>query len=224
MKKKEIYILKGIHGESYKDFRARMFALVDVLKGLNGLIALKITLTEGSPPILNVIPFKKDKVAVISIVSNEGIDNNVIVNNAGFKGGYRVSEAVPVKYEPIWDPGNVTPGVCLLTLFQSRPDISYETFIDRWHNSHTPLSLKIHPLWNYIRNVVTEHAAENSHGYQGIVEEQLRTRRELLNPFVFFGPLHRVPRHMIQVYRDTKSFIDYKGIETYLANEYLVTR
>jgi len=224
MGRKEIYILKGLPGESYKDFRARMFELVDVFRGLKGVKTLKITLTETAPPVLSVIPFRKEKVAVISAVINEGTDCRIIMESDGFKGGYRVSEAVPVNYDPDWESGSVTPGVCLLTLFQSRPDISYETFIDRWHNSHTPLSLKIHPLWNYNRNVVTEHIAANSYGYQGIVEEQLRTRRELLNPFVFFGPLHRVPRHMIQVYRDTKSFIDYKRIETYLANEYLVTR
>lgn len=58
--------------------------------------------------------------------------------------------------------------------------------------------------------------------YDGIVEEQVRTRSELLNPFKFFGRPHRVIQNMLAVYLDTKSFLDYKKIETYLAVEYFV--
>ena len=52
------------------------------------------------------------------------------------------------------------------------------------------------------------------------MEEQVRERRDLLNPFRFFGnPLIIIPR-MLMVYIDTKAFIDYKSMETYLAVEY----
>ena len=50
----------------------------------------------------------------------------------------------------------------------------------------------------------------------------MRTDADLLNPFRFFGnPLVIIPR-MIAVYRDTKSFLDYRGIETYFAREVVV--
>jgi len=52
------------------------------------------------------------------------------------------------------------------------------------------------------------------------VEEQTRTRSELLNPFKFFGNALEITGNMISVYNDTKSFLDYKRIETYLAMEY----
>ena len=94
--------------------------------------------------------------------------------------------------------------------------------IDRWHNSHTPLSLRYHPLWNYNRNVVDEYLTTNDAAFHGIVEEQVRERRDLLNPFRFFGnPLVIIPR-MIHVYLDTKSFIDYPTMETFLAKAYVV--
>jgi len=58
--------------------------------------------------------------------------------------------------------------------------------------------------------------------FDGIVEEQVRKTSDLLNPFKFFGhPLVIVPR-MINVYRDTKSFIDYPTMETFLTEEYVI--
>ena len=34
--------------------------------------------------------------------------------------------------------------------------LTQATFMKRWHEGHTPLSLELHPLWNYNRNVVLE--------------------------------------------------------------------
>ena len=118
-----------------------------------------------------------------------------------------------------WEDGGPTPGVCLLTLFHRKPDLDYGVFVKRWHEGHTPLSLKLHPLWNYIRNVVKGTITEQAPWYDGIVEEQFQEDSHLLNPLVFFGPPLKVPRHMWQVLADTKSFIDMKRIETYLATE-----
>ena len=67
-----------------------------------------------------------------------------------------------------------------------------------------------------------EKLSNDSAQWDGIVEEHMRTRSELLNPFKFFGnPIVVIPR-MIQVYTDTKSFLDYKSIEPYLVTEYHV--
>ena len=223
MAMKEVYVIKGGSGESYEQFRVRINDLIEKLKGFDGIVKLKFTLTEAPPPKFSIIPFKKEKVNVISVVRNGREDLSFIKDSPGFVGAYEVEEAVPVEYKQTWEMGEVTPGVCLLTLFHSKKNIEYDTFIDRWHNSHTPLSLRLHPLWNYIRNVVKRPITEDSVWYDGIVEEQVRTRDELLNPFIFFGPFFKVPYHMLLVYRDTKSFIDYKRIETFLVNEYIVS-
>ena len=134
-------------------------------------------------------------------------------------GAYEVNEAIPVSYSKTWKDGEPTPGECLLTLFHSKPNLDRETFISRWHDGHTPLSLKLHPLWNYNRNVVEAVLTKDSVWYDGIVEEQFQKPSDLLNPFVFFGPPRKVPIHMYQVWMDTKSFIDMRRIETYLATE-----
>lgn len=58
-----------------------------------------------------------------------------------------------------------------------------------------------------------------SYAWDGIVEEHFRTSSDLLNPLKFFGNPLIMVYNMLRVYFDTKSFLDYKTIETYLATE-----
>jgi len=217
---KEIYLVRGIGQESYREFYQRIFKMTSFLAKELNPEALKFTITETEPPGISIMPFRRSKIASISIYKTNPEPVEKLRKAEGFYGAYRVTEALPVAYRKSWKDGEPTPGACLLTLFSSKKNIDYKTFIDRWHNGHTPLSLRIHPLWNYVRNVVDECIFEDSPRFDGIVEEQVRKTADLLNPFRFFGnPLIIIPR-MLMVYSDTKSFIDYPGMETYLAAEY----
>jgi hypothetical protein len=216
---KEIYIIKGLKSEAYDSFRNRMLKLCEEVLDQYNPEKLKISITLKSPPALSIIPFKKKTVAVISLIRKKGAVPDLLTGTEGYIGGYEVEEAIPVRYKRSWRDGEPTPGDCLLTLFHSKPGLDRETFIHRWHNGHTPLSLEIHPLWNYNRNVVKKTLSEKSLWFDGIVEEQFQKPADLLNPLVFFGPPLKVPLHMYKVWMDTKSFIDMKRIETYLATE-----
>jgi hypothetical protein len=217
---KEIYLVRGTDREGYPDFKNRIFDLVSGLIVELNPGALKFTITERTPPSLTIIPFRRKKVAVISVYKKSTMPVEKLLKANGFHGAYRVTEALPVVYRKSWKDGERTPGACLLTLFSKKKSIDYDTFIHRWHNGHTPLSLRIHPLWNYNRNVVNEGLSEDSAWFDGIVEEQVQDASDLLNPFRFFGnPLVIIPR-MLSVYSDTKYFIDYPTMETYLAAEY----
>ena len=217
---KEIYLVRGTDQESYQDFNSRIFKTVSLLVKELKPEALKISITTVAPPRITIIPFRQSKIAAISIYKNNPEPVEELRKAEGFYGAYRVTEALPVAYQKSWKDGEPTPGACLLTLFSKKKNIDYQTFIHRWHNGHTPLSLRIHPLWNYVRNVVNESIFEDSAWFDGIVEEQVKKTTDLLNPFRFFGnPLIIIPR-MLMVYSDTKSFIDYPGMETYLASEY----
>lgn len=181
--------------------------------------SLKVTITVESPPALSVIPFSKTPIACVSLVGNDDFFNTV-EDDPFLSSAHRVDEALPVSYEIDWKNGEVTPGVCLLTLFNQKVGLDFQVFLDRWHMGHTPLTLKIHPIWNYVRNVVTQ-TLEGPH-YDGIVEEQVRERSDLLNPLVFFGGPAKCLWNMIVTLKDVRSFIDYSSIETYLAQEYRI--
>jgi len=219
---KEIYLVSGTNTETYPEFRERMLFTAEEVNSINQPEKLWITLTESPPPAISIIPFKQGKIASFTLFRQEGdtVPCSLLTGQAGFRFASQVEEGIPIAYTKDWPDGSVTPGVCLLTLFRSRKDLSHDIFIDRWHNSHTPLSLRIHPLWHYNRNVVTQTIASNEPAWDGIVEEHFKTRTDLLNPFRFFGnPMVIIPR-MIEVYRDTNAFLDYKTIEPWLVREY----
>jgi len=217
---KEIYIVKGLPGEDYKYFNTRMFSLAGEIGSRLKPETMKLNLTLESPPRISVIPFSRHKVAAISVTVKISGNRDMITRTDGYTGTYQVEEAMPVSYEKTWEDGTATPGICMLTLFRRKPGLDRETFIRRWHLGHTPLSLRLHPLWNYNRNVVTGSTDDSSLPCEGIVEEQFRESAELLNPFRFFGPPLKTPAHMFQVLKDTRSFIDMKSIEIYLTTEF----
>lgn len=219
---KEIYLIKGLPIEDYVAFNARIAGLVEFVTETFQPKSITYTITEQAPPSISIIPFSRKKLAAISIHHENTLPANSFIDADGFYGGYRVTEALPIAYSKDWPDGQPTPGVCLLTLLCKKKNIDHATFINRWHNSHTPLSLRYHPLWNYNRNVVDEYLTTNDAPFDGIVEEQVRQPQDLLNPFRFFGnPLVIIPR-MLHVYIDTKSFIDYPTMETFLATAYVV--
>lgn len=196
-----------------------MIGLAKSLLTGNDFSQIKLIYTAEAPPKISIIPFKKNKLAAISVIKEGNNFEQKFIKEVGFSGAYTVEEAIPVSYEKSWKDMETTPGICLLTLFKQKKGINYDTFINRWHYSHTPLSLRIHPLWHYNRNVINKKLTSDSENWDGIVDEHMRTKSELLNPFKFFGnPLVIIPR-MMSVYTDTKSFLDYKSIEPYLTRE-----
>ena len=217
---KEMYIIRGSKNEDYPNFKDRIFKTASTILEEVNPEALKVTLTTAAPPVISLIPFKKLKIAVFSVYRTKNGRIDMLLNDEGLSNAFKVDEAIPVHYEKDWPDGEASPGPCLLTLFRRKPGIDYDTFINRWHNGHTPLTLKLHPLCNYNRNVVLQKLCDSDGWWDGIVEEQTQTRSELLNPFKFFGNGLKAFGNMIEVYRDTNSFLEYKTIETYLTTEY----
>jgi len=194
--------------------RVRARAVPQLLEA--GPSELKLTLTDTPPPRLAVQPFSRRPVALVSWRGDRpppGVE--------GFRvEAYRVEEALPVAYERTWPDGEPTPGVSLLTLFRRKRDLDDDTFLRRWHGGHTPLSLEIHPLWCYVRNVVL-HAEGDAEPWDGIVEEHFRRRAELLDPRRFFGGGRVLPmlRNMVRVGADIAGFMDLRSMQVHLATE-----
>ncbi len=213
-------IIKGAPSGSFKQFKEDILACLNLRVEDDRVSLLKYTLTEARPPKISVIPFVREKVAVVQTRWKSEPTLSDMADHPGLVGAYIVEEAFPVRYERNWPLGTPTPGVCLLTLFSKRSDISEDVFLDRWHNGHTPLSLEIHPLWHYSRNRITGLIKPDSMPIDGIVEEHTRTRAELLNPTKFFGGPIRMLPNMIRTYFDVRSFLDYQSIKPYLTVEY----
>jgi len=184
---------------------------------------LQLTLTEKPPPKLSLFPFKKESIAIFNVYDS-GDDpsrfTEVLTGQADSVSGYEVEEAYPVDYDKRWSDGEPTPSPILLTMLHKKPGVDWNDYIRRWHNGHTPLSLEVHPLWYYQRNVVVKPITEGAEPSDGIVLEACKTRAELLNPARFFGgPIKMLP-NMLRVAKDINGFLDMKKTETFYTTEY----
>jgi hypothetical protein len=217
------YLLRAPATEKVEAFRDRTLATgARLLAG--GPARLKLTFTAEEPPRLSVAPFRRDRIALVSLWDETtpeaaAVRWSAILKSEGAAAGYCVDESVPRAYRRDWPDGRDTPGGSMLTLLHRRAALSDAEFLGRWHEGHSPLALQIHPLWNYVRNVVTAPVLPGSPRLCGIVEEQCRTRGELLDPVRFFGGWMRMVPNMVRVYRDVRGFLDLAALENYLVTE-----
>ena len=217
------YLLRAPATESVAAFRDRTLACGARLLA-SCPARLKLTFTAEEPPRLTVMPFRRDRLALVSLWDEAAPETaaprwNAILEGEGAAAGYRVEESAPRVYRRDWPDGSDTPGGSMLTLLHRRAGLTDAEFLRRWHEGHSPLALEIHPLWNYVRNVVAAPVLPGSPPLCGIVEEQCRTRGELLDPVRFFGGWLRMAPNMLRVYRDVRGFLDLAAIENYLVTE-----
>ncbi len=217
------YLLRAPAEEGAAAFRGRALALGERLLA-QGPAALKLTFTAEDPPRLTMMPFRPDRIALVSVWDEAPPDAaasrwNAVLWPEGVRAGYRVEESTPRAYRRDWPLCSDTPGGSMLTLLHRRHGLSDAEFLRRWHAGHSPLALEIHPLWNYVRNVVAAPVLPGSPPVCGIVEEQFRTRADLLDPARLFGGFTRMVPNMVRVYRDVRGFLDLAALENYLVTE-----
>ena len=217
------YLLRAPATERVEVFRDRALAVGARLLAC-GPARLKLTWTTEEPPRLTMMPFRRDRVAVVSLwdeAAPEAAESrwNALLRAEGAASGYRVDESVPRAYRRDWPDGRDTPGGSMLTILHRRAGLSDAEFLRRWHEGHSPLALEIHPLWNYVRNVVASPVLPGSPPVCGIVEEQFRTRGALLDPTQLFGGWLRMLPNMLRVYADVRGFLDLSALENYLVTE-----
>ena len=220
--KKWMFVLRG-NGEGHAAWAERMRQ--DVSQRLLALrpSKLQLTVTEAPPPKLNLFPFKGEPIAIFNVyddAEDASRFTDALRGTASSVSGYEVEEAYPVAYDRAWSDGEPTPSPTLLTMLRKKAGVGTSDFIRRWHDGHTPLSLEIHPLWYYQRNVIVEPVIEGSEPSDGIVLEACRTREDLLNPTRFFGGGLKMVPNMLRVAKDISGFLDMKQTETFYATEY----
>ena len=221
---KYIFLVRSPELLERKIFKSRIFdKLVPGLLDLDPE-KLKISLTETERPRLTILPLKATGLVLVSVWGE--LDGDIerwqaeMTSISGGVVGYRVTESTPVAYEKDWEDGNASPGTVLLTLMKKNAKLSYEQFMDEWFGHHTPMALRIHPLWNYTRNVVESVVIEDSPPFDGIVEEHFRSLGDITNPARFFGGAFRMLPNILKVYRHTNKFMKISATENYLLTEY----
>jgi hypothetical protein len=184
---------------------------------------LKVGVTDAAPPFATLLPLQSYPLAMFSIWTDDRAllqrYRDALTILRGKIEGYLVYESLPVAYRKDWHDGEPTPGLVLLTLLKQNPRISRDEFMYEWHGRHTPKAIRIHPLWQYVRNVIAEPLPPDAPDFQGIVEENYRSRADCLNPIRMFGGW-KAPAGMLEVYRHVTGFLDLENTQNFLLTEY----
>jgi len=138
--------------------------------------------------------------------------------------GYLVTESVPRDFDRRdWSDGARCPGQVLISVFPQPVRLSRDAFIARWHDSHTPLALEVHPLWRYVRNVVARGLTPGAPAYAGIVEEHVRVPEDLTDPNRFYGGAEHAQRNMARILDDAKTFLDLERVMSIVTSAYILS-
>jgi len=117
-----------------------------------------------------------------------------------------------------WNPGDPSPGVALVTTFPKPEAIDEETFFARWHGSHGPLSLELHPLTRYVRNSVARQLTPNAPPFRAIVSESVASAAIAADVEKFYGGYENRKR----VVKDLLSFAELETMSTVVMREYIL--
>ncbi|MEZ4217374.1 MAG: EthD domain-containing protein [Myxococcota bacterium] len=132
--------------------------------------------------------------------------------------GYLVTESVPLAPAAGVAPGARIPGVALVTSFDKPAALDDDAFYARWHGSHTPLSLEIHPLLHYVRNAVVRPLTPGAPPLRAIVSEAVASVDVIADPAVFYGSEEGRARAVA----DLRTFVDFRSLATALMSEYVL--
>ncbi len=215
--------LKSMTQEQFRDFI--LHEVISVVMKHNP-DNCKVTISAVEQPSITILPLKRNGFAMFSVA---GIDRDIIFNelksflNPGrLLYGYAVHESPYLLSGRSWNHGSESPGLILLTMFRKKKNQRRETFMRIWFGEHSPMSIVIHPLINYIRNVVTGYLTEDTPRIDGIVEEHFGADRDLLNPIRMFGGIKKALPSMLRIQRHVSGFIDLSNIRNYICREYLI--
>lgn len=209
--------------------RFKQMIIDELMPSLLGLKPerLKLGLSIDNPPKYSYLPLRSSCIALISIWCSGQVLKQAIPllsDSESECSGYVVDEALPVAYDKTWPDGEQSPGVTLLTLMKKNCKLDQEAFIQEWYGKHTPLAMKIHPLWNYTRNLVLSSLDQQDyqlkqHSLDGIVEEHFKKSSHPLNPRHMFGGYLSMIPNMIKISRHVKHFLDLSNCQNYLLSE-----
>lgn len=174
--------------------------------------------TQVTPPRVALVPFRRTPMALVSLTGSEAAltaAREALVHLPGRLEGWAVDESVPVPESP-------SARATLVTLFRRHPRVDEATFFRRWHDEHTPMTLEIHPVVGYVRNVVRRTLTTGAPHWDGIVTEDFADVRDVTT-LRLFGTGPRALWNVLRVGRHVSSFLDLGTIETYLSAPHVPT-
>lgn len=124
-----------------------------------------------------------------------------------------------------WADGDRSPGVLTVSLIHRPPDLGYESWIERWHGTQSPLSANLQPRCRYVRNEVVRALTDNAPEIHGIVEEAWPSVDHVADPMLFFnagGNPDVLSENITAMLESVNACLDLGRIRNNTMSEYLV--
>lgn len=228
---KLVYLLWRDPREPGEVFAKRLLASAGPELVRRGARSLELHVADAPGDLHATVPIRDERDAIAAAASFwlPSVDERapferVLAEASTRSAGYLVTESVPRDLAARdWPLGARSPGLVMISVFPQPSRLSRDEFIARWHGSHTPLSLEVHPLWRYVRNVVARKLAAGVPDYAGIVLEQVREPADLLDPARFYGGRERMAENMKRILDDARSFLDLEDVMSVVTSEYILS-
>ena len=139
--------------------------------------------------------------------------------------GYSVAEAVP--HWVVDDDGNGPPdAVVAVTLMRPAPGTDGADLVRHWCEVHMPLSLRTHPQWSYIRNLVVRPLLPEADPPVAIAEQGIPHPDDLVDGRRFYGGFddESYEANRAAILADVPRFLDPTTTETFVTQEHVLRR
>jgi hypothetical protein len=155
------------------------------------------------------------------------------VNDVGLRwAGYLVTESLYEDYGTTphanprdWPDGTRSPGVLTVSLIHRPARLDYDTWIERWHGTQSPLSARLQPRCRYVRNEVVRAVTSDAPEIHGIVEEAWPSANHVSDPMLFFsagGDPDVLRANVDAMLESVTSCLDLERLRNVTMSEYLV--
>jgi hypothetical protein len=147
--------------------------------------------------------------------------------------GYLVTESVYDDYGTTqhsgardWPDGTRSPGVLTVSLVHRPAGLGYRTWIQRWHETQSPLSGALQPRCRYVRNEVIRPITAGAPEIDGIVEEAWPSIAHVADPMLFFnagGDRSRLTANINSMLESVTACLDLTRLRNSTMSEYMVS-
>ncbi len=213
-------------------FRERLLGAVAQTVIDLGAHGLAVSLAdERALPGLRITQMRQPLSGVVSMwldtALNRGPIEAVLAGATARIAGYLAVESVPlVNTTQSSPPGERLPGLYTVAFLERPGALTYEQWLQRWQEQHTPVAIATQSTFLYIQNVVVRPLTADAPPWVAIVEEAFPAAAAT-DPMVFYnagGSPETLKAHQRLMMESCQRFIDFSRFETHPMSSYLVQR
>ncbi len=232
---KMLYLLWTSPTDATEDFCQQLLAQAPEQLLASGVQQLRISVVDEAVAAAAPLRLENNKplpAAMVSMWVDSAIyrqrQETVLAAYAERLAGYLVTESEPiVNYRHPAEPGQRVSGMCQVALLQRPERISYQQWLDVWHNSHTQIAIDTQNTFAYRQNVVVRQLSDDAPACDAIIEENFPAAA-MDSPHAFYDAVRpdgslddeRLQANQKAMIDSVMRFIDFDKIDVMPSSEY----